>query len=121
MAFRAQNLRPRYELKTLSIAVMSSPASEAREGDPRLYPIAVPETWMAGRARSRRDQANVLFLFLTRFLILAIAGGDLFLSRGALARRRSVGAGTVPWRGFANPVGGRPRMWAGSRDGFKAP
>src|SRR3712207_2984217 len=46
---------------------------------------------------------------------------DLPLLRGALARRRSVVAGTVSWHGLARCADGRPRLWAGGRNRFKAP
>jgi hypothetical protein len=42
---------------------------------------------------------NVLTLFLTRRFTRAISLRRSASERGALARRRSVGAGTVPWQG----------------------
>ena len=50
-----------------------------------------------------------------------IVSSDLPLSRGALARRRSVEAGTVPQARLASGSGGRPRLRAGGRNRFKAP
>ena len=45
----------------------------------------------------------------------------MFLLRGALARRRSVGADTVLWCSLARFTDRRPRLWAGGRNRFKAP
>jgi hypothetical protein len=46
---------------------------------------------------------------------------DLPLSRGALARRRSVEAGTILWCGLASGTNRRPRLYTGGRNRFKAP
>ena len=41
--------------------------------------------------------------------------------RGALARRRSMGADTVSWHGLASCADGRPGLCAGGRNWFRAP
>ena len=72
---------------------------------------------------TRQGKLNVLTLFLTAALSSAISLCSLFLTRGALARRRSVEAGTVlwcslascidrrPWRGAGRGLGPRPPAW----------
>ena len=72
---------------------------------------------------TRQGSRHVLRLFLTVPLSSAISLCSLFLTRGALARRRSVEAGTVlwcslascidrrPWRGAGRGLGPRPPAW----------
>ena len=72
---------------------------------------------------TRQGKLHVLTLFLTAAPSSAISLCSLFLTRGALARRRSVEAGTVlwcslascidrrPWRGAGRGLGPRPPAW----------
>ena len=64
----------------------------------------------------RVRECYVLTLFLTVPLSSAISLCSLFLTRGALARRRSVEAGTVLWCSLASCIDGRP--WRGAGRGL---
>ena len=70
----------------------------------------------AAAGLTRQVSRHVLPLFLTSAASSAISLCSLFLTRGALARRRSVEAGTVLWCSLASCIDGRP--WRGAGRGL---
>jgi hypothetical protein len=78
--------------------------------------------FMGGRGVAGRGwRAYVPILFLTEAASSAIRWCRPVPIEGPLARRRSVGTGTVLWCGLASFTDRRPKLWAGGRNRSQAP